>query len=61
LVDSGISAISLNAAITGLKFFFELTIKRAGLMAARLADLAVAATSSRHRIVNAHTETLWDR
>jgi site-specific recombinase XerD len=26
LVDHGISAISLNAAITGLKFFFEITV-----------------------------------
>lgn len=34
LVDSGMSAISLNAAITGLKFFFEVTLKRTGLMAA---------------------------
>ena len=34
LVDSGMSAISLNAAITGLKFFFEVTLKRGGLMEA---------------------------
>ena len=33
LVDHGISPISLNAAITGLKFFFEVTIDRAALMA----------------------------
>jgi site-specific recombinase XerD len=26
LVDHGISPVSLNAAITGLKFFFEITI-----------------------------------
>jgi len=32
LVDHGISPISLNAAITGLKFFFETTIDRAELM-----------------------------
>jgi site-specific recombinase XerD len=32
LVDRGISPISLNAAITGLKFFFETTIDRAELM-----------------------------
>ena len=28
LVDQGISPISLNAAITGLKFFFEVTLDR---------------------------------
>jgi integrase/recombinase XerD len=33
LVDHGISAISLNAAITGLKFFFEITLGRPELMA----------------------------
>ena len=33
LVDRGISPISLNAAITGLKFFFEVTIDHAALMA----------------------------
>ncbi len=32
LVDRGISPISLNAAITGLKFFFESTLDRAELM-----------------------------
>ena len=32
LVDRGISPISLNAAITGLKFFFETTIDHAELM-----------------------------
>ncbi len=32
LVDRGISPISLNAAITGLKFFFETTLDRAELM-----------------------------
>ena len=32
LVDSGMSAISLNATITGLKFFFEVTLKRSELM-----------------------------
>ena len=32
LVDRGISPISLNAAITGLKFFFETTVDRAELM-----------------------------
>ena len=33
LVDQGISPISLNAAITGLKFFFEVTLGRPELMA----------------------------
>jgi integrase/recombinase XerD len=32
LVDRGISPISLNAAITGLKFFFESTLDRAEVM-----------------------------
>ncbi|WP_408340235.1 phage integrase N-terminal SAM-like domain-containing protein [Paraburkholderia metrosideri] len=29
LVDHGISPVSLNAAITGLKFFFEVTLNQA--------------------------------
>jgi site-specific recombinase XerD len=33
LVDHGISPISLNATITGLKFFFEVTLDRGELMA----------------------------
>jgi integrase len=33
LVDHGTSPIPLNAAITGLKFFFEITADQAGLMA----------------------------
>jgi site-specific recombinase XerD len=33
LVDQGTSAITLNATITGLKFFFEVTLDRAELMA----------------------------
>ena len=33
LVDHGVSPISLNAAITGLKFFFEVTADHAELMA----------------------------
>ena len=33
LVDHGISPVSLNAAISGLKFFFEITLDRAELMA----------------------------
>lgn len=33
LVDHGISPVSLNAAISGLKFFFEITLGRAELMA----------------------------
>jgi integrase/recombinase XerD len=32
LVDQGTSPVSLNAAITGLKFFFEITADHAGLM-----------------------------
>jgi integrase/recombinase XerD len=33
LVDSGTSPISLNAAITGLKFFFSVTLDRGAMMA----------------------------
>jgi site-specific recombinase XerD len=33
LVDRGTSPVSLNAAISGLKFFFEITLDRADLMA----------------------------
>ncbi len=33
LVDHGISPVSLNAEITGLKFFCEVTLDRPGLMA----------------------------
>ena len=33
LVDQGTSPVSLNAAISGLKFFFEITLGRAELMA----------------------------
>jgi site-specific recombinase XerD len=33
LVDRGILPITLNATITGLKFFFEVTVNRADLMA----------------------------
>ena len=33
LVDDGTSPVSLNAAITGLKFFFEVTLDRGELMA----------------------------
>ena len=33
LVDQGTSPVSLNAAITGLKFFFDITLDRAELMA----------------------------
>ncbi len=32
LVDQGISPVSLNATITGLKFFFETTVGRGELM-----------------------------
>ena len=33
LVDHGVSPVSLNAAITGLKFFFEVTLSQDELMA----------------------------
>jgi len=33
LVDQGSSPVSLNAAITGLKFFFDITLDRPELMA----------------------------
>jgi integrase/recombinase XerD len=33
LIDQGISPVSLNAAITGLKFFFDVTLDHAELMA----------------------------
>jgi integrase/recombinase XerD len=33
LVDEGISPASLNAAISGLKFFFDITLDHAELMA----------------------------
>ncbi len=33
LVDRGVSPVSLNAAITGLKFFFEVTLSQGELMA----------------------------
>jgi site-specific recombinase XerD len=33
LVDHGVSPVSLNAAITGLKFFFEITLHEPDLMA----------------------------
>jgi Transposase zinc-binding domain/Phage integrase, N-terminal SAM-like domain len=33
LVDHGTSPVSINAAITGLKFFFEVTLDRSELMA----------------------------
>ena len=32
LVDRGISPVSLNATLTGLKFFFETTLRRSELM-----------------------------
>ena len=35
LVDRGTSPVSLNAAITGLKFFFEITLYKPELMARR--------------------------
>ena len=33
LVDAGISSVSLNAAITGLRFFFEVTLGRSDALA----------------------------
>ena len=33
LVDTGTSPMSLNAAISGLKFFFDITLERGELMA----------------------------
>ena len=33
MVDEGTSAVSVNAALTGLKFFFEVTVDRGDLMA----------------------------
>jgi integrase/recombinase XerD len=33
LVDTGISSVSLNAAITGLRFFFEVTLDRSDALA----------------------------
>jgi site-specific recombinase XerD len=33
LVDHGVSPVTLNATITGLKFFFDITLNRAELMA----------------------------
>ena len=43
LVDAGTSPISVNAAITGLKFFFDMTLERAALMA-RMQPLRVPQT-----------------
>lgn len=40
LVDHGMSPISLNATITGLRFLFEVTLERADLMA-RMSTVAV--------------------
>jgi site-specific recombinase XerD len=43
LVDRGVSAITLNATITGLKFFFEVTLSRPELMA-KMRPVRVAQT-----------------
>src|SRR5258708_31873587 len=43
LVDHGISPVSLNAAITGLKFFFDITLNQPPLMA-RLQPVRVPRT-----------------
>ena len=43
LVDHGASPVSLNAAITGLKFFFDVTLHRAELMA-RMQPVRVSRT-----------------
>jgi len=40
LVDQGVSPITLNATITGLRFFFEVTLERADLMA-RMSTVSV--------------------
>ena len=45
LVDHGVSPISLNAAITGLKFFFEVTLGRA--LACADAEAVIAGRSRR--------------
>src|SRR5580692_11271188 len=42
-VDRGVSPITLNATITGLKFFFEVTLKRPELMA-KMSHVRVART-----------------
>jgi len=43
LTDSGVSRISLNAAVTALRFFFEITLGRGKLMAA-MSHVRVACT-----------------
>ena len=43
LVDHGVSPITLNATITGLKFFFDITLDRAELMA-RMQPVSVPRT-----------------
>ena len=43
LVDQGTSPITLNATITGLRFFFEVTLERADLMA-RMSTVRVPRT-----------------
>jgi site-specific recombinase XerD len=47
LVDSGTSPISLNAAITGLKFFFGVTLDRGAMMAKMQ---PVCAAQAAHRV-----------
>jgi integrase/recombinase XerD len=42
-VDRGVSPITLNATITGLKFFFEVTLKRPELIA-KMSHVRVART-----------------
>ncbi len=42
-VDRGVSPITLNATITGLKFFFEVTLKRSELIA-KMSHVRVART-----------------
>jgi integrase/recombinase XerD len=42
-VDRGVSPITLNATITGLKFFFEVTLKRPELMS-KMSHVRVART-----------------
>ena len=43
LIDSGVSRVSLNAAVTALRFFFEITLRRGELMTA-MSDVREART-----------------
>jgi integrase/recombinase XerD len=52
LSDTGVSRISLNAAVTALRFFFEVTLGRSELMAKILAVITglLARARSRHPV-----------